>query len=288
MIMDEIRNHYKRNVMVELCILIHTDKKRKVCKDCGLPGHNNKTQLICPVKIKEDNIKKEQIRKYIMNIDCLGEYESDEMFEIVSKSLDITTHSCKKLYSEHPPETWINRRMDISNYLQNIHKCCCSCCNMVIIEFSKNKIWRDNIVCDYCWDSHRGERDLMWAEIKEYKPVICCICNKHQRSNGERFNYDHLNMFDKDDSICSMVDKGCDMKDIFSEIDKCQILCVPCHYIVTCIEQKTGFTRIKSNLTRKYNSEEITEEQYNFEKKKYQILYEEKMKSIYEQLKNVY
>ena len=26
-----------QNVMVELCMLIHPDKKRKVCKDCGLP-----------------------------------------------------------------------------------------------------------------------------------------------------------------------------------------------------------------------------------------------------------
>ena len=31
--MDDIRYHYKRNVMLELCMLIHPDKKRKVCKD---------------------------------------------------------------------------------------------------------------------------------------------------------------------------------------------------------------------------------------------------------------
>ena len=28
--MDDIRHHYKRNVMLELCMLIHPDKKRKV------------------------------------------------------------------------------------------------------------------------------------------------------------------------------------------------------------------------------------------------------------------
>ena len=37
----------------------------------------------------------------------------------------------------------------------------------------------------------------MWTEIKEYKPIVCYICNKRQRTKGERFHYDHLNMFDK-------------------------------------------------------------------------------------------
>ena len=30
------------------------------------------------------------------------------------------------------------------------------------------------------------------------------------------------------------------------EIDKCQIMCLPCSHTVTSIEQKIGFTRIKS------------------------------------------
>ena len=209
------------------------------------------------------------------------------MFESLAKKLDISLHSCKKLYAGIPPETWINRKMNISEYVQNVYKCCCKCCGDVILEFSKNKIWKGNILCDYCWDSHRGERELMWVEIKEYKPIVCYICNKKQRTKGERFHYDHLNMFDKSDSVCSMVDRGDSIKDIFLEIDKCQILCVPCHHIVTSIEQKIGFTRIKTNLTRKFNNEEISEEIYLSEKKKYEKLYEEKMKSIYEQLKKV-
>tara|TARA_Y100000817_G_C16704390_1_gene476374 strand:- start:508 stop:780 length:273 start_codon:yes stop_codon:yes gene_type:complete len=85
-----------------------------------------------------------------------------------------------------------------------------------------------------------------------------------------------------------MVDRGDDMKDIFSELDKCQILCLPCHHIVTSIEQKIGFTRIKTSLTRKYNNGDISEEKYNEEKKRYQVVYESKMKSIYEELKERY
>lgn len=283
----DIRNQYG-TVMVELKNIVDIDKKRKVCKDCGLPGHNNKRQLVCHVKIKADKEKKNKIQNYIMDIDCLEDNDDSEMFERLATELGVTVNSCKSLYSEISPEVWINRKMDINKYIDNLHKCCCMTCSNVILEFSKNRIWRDKIVCDYCWDSCRGERDIMWAEISEYKKLECCICNKIKTCVGDRFHYDHLNMFYKNDSICCMVDKGEKMEDIFSEIDKCQILCLPCHHIVTAIEQKCGFTRIKSTLTRKYNNEDISEEKYNEEKKKYQNIYELKMKSIYEELKNKY
>ena len=281
-------NHYGQNVMVELTRVINIDKKRKVCKDCGLPGHNNKRQLVCPIKINDDNEKKDKIKEHIMNIDCLGDYDDEEMFEKLAIKLDISVNSCKTLYSEISPDTWIYRKLDVCRYIDNINKCCCLNCNNVILEFSKNRIWKGKVNCDYCWDSHKGEREIMWVEINEYKKIECCICNKIKTCKGSRFHYDHLNMFDKNDSICCMVDRGDDMKDIFCEIDKCQIVCLPCHHIITTIEQKTGFTRIKSCLTRKYNNGDISVEGHNEEKKRYQCIYELKMKSIYEELKNRY
>ena len=287
--MDEIRSHYKKNVMGELCILIKPDAKRKVCKDCGIPGHNNKTQLVCPIKIKENNENSVKIKEYIMGIDCLTEMmDRDEIFELVGTTLNISTHHCKKLYSELPPEIWLDRKIDISEYIKNVQKCCCGECGTVILELSKNRKWRNNIVCDNCWDSHREEIGIIWGKIGSYKQVKCYICRKVKRCNSDRFNYDHLNMFDKNDSVCCMVDRGDDLNDIFSEIDKCQILCVPCHHIVTDIEHKIGFTRIKSNLTKDFNNEKISIEKYSIEKIKYQEIYEIKMKSIYEQLKEIY
>ena len=283
----DISNHYG-NVMVELTSITTVDKKRKVCKDCGLPGHNNKRQLICPIKIKEDNVKKDKIKKHILNIDCLEDYDDDEMFELFAKTIGISVNSCKKLYSEISPDVWIDRKIDINKYIDNIHKCCCLNCGNVILEFSKNRIWKGKIYCDSCWDSRKGEREIMWEEIYKYREVKCYLCNALKTCKGERFHYDHLNMFDKNDSICSMVDRGDDMKDIFSEIDRCQILCVSCHFLVTEIEKKKGFIRIKANLTRKYNSGEINEERYINEKKRYQKIYEVEMKSIYEELKNIY
>ena len=284
----DFHKHYKKNVMIELSTIVKKDIKRKVCKDCGLLGHHNKTQLICPIKINEDNEKRKQIKDYILEKDCLREYENDEMFETISEKLKISMNSCKSLYSEIPPEVWINRRMDIDLYIKNIHKCCCNNCCSIILESSKNRQWKGNILCDYCWDSNKGEREIMWEDISKYKPIKCYICKKLKRCRGDRFHYDHINMFDKTDSICCMVDRGDNIKDIFSEIDKCQILCVPCHDTVTDIERKLGFTRIKTCLTRKYNNEEISEKEYNSEKKRYQKLYEGKIKSIYEKLKTIY
>ncbi len=284
----DTKDHYGKTVMFELRSITTIDKKRKVCKDCGLPGHNNKRQLVCPIKIKEDNEKKEKIKNYILNTDCLEENKDEEMFEHLAKTLHISTNSCKTLYSEISPDVWINRKMNIQQYMETIHKCCCLNCNNVILEFSKNRIWKEKIFCDSCWDSRKGEREIMWEEIHKYREVKCYLCNALKTCKGERFHYDHLNMFDKTDSICCMVDRGDDIKDIFLEIDKCQILCLPCHHIVTSIEQKTGFTRIKSMLTRKYNNGDISEDKYNDEKKRYQAIYELKMKSIYEELKNRY
>ena len=229
--MDEIRHHYKRNVMVELCMLIHPDKKRKVCKDCGLPGHNNKSQLVCHIKKKEDNKKRERIKNYVLNIDPLTEYDNEEMFEVLAKTLDISVHSCKKLYAEIPPEIWLDRKMNISEYKKKADKCCCKCCGDVILEFSKNKVWKGNILCDGCWIGIEGRQINVNCCINQ----LYAICNK--RHVGKCFHYNHLNMFDKSGSVCSMVDSII-YKDVSFLIDKCQILCVPCHHIVTSIEQK--------------------------------------------------
>ena len=77
-----------------------------------------------------------------------------------------------------------------------------------------------------------------------------------------------------------MVNEGISIEEIYNEIDKCQILCLSCHHIVTNIENKLGFTRIKQLLTRKIN--QLSEEEYEAQRNHYQTIYEEKMKSIYQ------
>jgi len=49
---------------------------------------------------------------------------------------------------------------------------------------------------------------------------------------ANRFHYDHIDMFDKTDSICKMIKDGTDMTAIYEEINKCQLLCISCHIVV--------------------------------------------------------
>jgi hypothetical protein len=77
--------------------------------------------------------------------------------------------------------------------------------------------------------------------------VNCSLCDK-ERNDYNRFHFDHINIFDKTDSVCNMVKDDLDIECIKREIDKCQLLCIHCHYIVTRIEHKLGFIQMKKEL----------------------------------------
>ena len=231
-------------------------------------------------------MKRNLIKRYVLDIDCLGDYQGEGLFEILSKTLGLSLNSCKKLYSEIPLDSLIDRRMDIDIYVENIKKTECYECKCGLLDITKNKVWKGETLCDKCWYSYKEERDLLWDKVRAYKKIECDICGKEKGSDGERFHYDHINMFDKSDSICCMIDKGCSITDIFLELDKCQILCLPCHHTVTEIETRLCFTRIKTSLTKRFNNEEISEEEYINEKEKYEEIYGNKMKAIYGKLRN--
>ena len=127
--------------------------------------------------------------------------------------------------------------------------------------------------------------EQLWTQISEYKNLTCNIC-KTTRTRGynERFHYDHLNMFDKGESICNLVNEGYPIEEIYNEIDKCQILCISCHHIVTDIEKKLPFTRIKSSMTKKLNSKEITQQEYDEKVNYHKSIYKDKMLDIYEKI----
>jgi hypothetical protein len=182
--------------------------------------------------------------------------------------------------------------MNINMYLKNINKLSQKCneCNknMIFIQIKTNRIWKGNNICDGCWCKYDNYRKLSWEQIKAYKNIKCEICCSIKRYISERYHYDHLNMFNKVNSICNMVNEGVNIEEIYDEIDKCHILCLSCHHIVTDIENKLGFTRIKQLLTRKLNQSEITEEEYNKQIIYYQKIYEEKMNFIYKEIKLLY
>jgi len=278
-------------VLKELIIKIPKDKQRKVCKNCNELGHNIKS-VICKINIDKNNKFKQKIKNYILSQNCLEDKSIEEELNYLSILLDITPNLCRTLYNEIPLIELLNREININTYLNNLNRLSKKCneCDKTIlnIQINTNRIWNGNEVCDHCWSKYDDFRELIWQQISEYKIVQCEICNKSRQSSLERYHYDHLNMFNKNKSICSMVNEGTNIEKIYSEIDKCQILCLSCHHIVTDVEHKLEFTRIKQTLTRHLNQNEITEKEYIEQTLIYQNIYEEKMKDIYEKLKKYF
>jgi hypothetical protein len=93
-------------------------------------------------------------------------------------------------------------------------------------------------------------------------------------------------MFEKSDSIYSMIRSGINLEDIYKEIDLCQLLCVSCHSIITTIEQKTGFNRVKINMTKEYNKSNNIEQKEKIISQ-YSEMYEKYMNNIYEIVKKL-
>jgi hypothetical protein len=276
------------DVMKELIIKIPKDKQRKVCKNCNELGHNS-TSSDCKLIIDKNNKLKLKIKNYILSQNCLEDKNIEDYCIELSVLLNITPNMCKSLYNEIPLNELLDRQMNINIYLTNINRLSKNCneCNkhMICIQTNTHRTWKENDICDTCWSKYEDYRKLIWEKIKAYKTIQCEICNNIQTHPSERYHYDHLNMFNKCNSICSMVNEGVNIEEIYSEIDKCHILCLSCHHIVTDIERKLGFSRIKQTLTKKLNQSEITEEEYNKQTLYYEKIYEEKMKFIYKELK---
>jgi len=91
-------------------------------------------------------------------------------------------------------------------------------------------------------------------------------------------------MFDKEDSIYSMVHDGTVLNDIYCEIDKCQLLCASCHTVVTKVEINCGFIGLKRELNRLYV--DTTDDSRKDElKREYSSLYEDVMTTVYKMIK---
>jgi hypothetical protein len=276
------------DVLKELIKKTPKDKQRKVCKNCNELGHNTNS-IDCKIVIDKNNKLRQKIKNYILSQDCLEDKNIEDNCLELSVLLDITPNLCKSLYNEIPLNELLNRQMNLNIYLTNINqlsKKCNECKkNIMCIQTNTHRIWKGNDICDTCWSKYEDYRKEIWRKITAYKTIKCEICCSIQTHISERYHYDHLNMFNKCNSICSMVNECVNIEDIYSEIDKCQILCLSCHHIVTDIEHKLGFTRIKQILTKKLNQSEITEEEYNKQMQYYQYIYEEKMRFVYKELK---
>lgn len=280
-----------KTVLAELLKLTPKDKIRKVCKQCHGLGHNI-TSVNCPINKYDANIRLCKARNYILGQDCLQNKTAEDYYQELALSLNVTTNNAKLLYSELTPDELLTRPMNIRNYYDSLVVMNCNECHARLYDIQINtvRIWKSAYLCDTCWCSPEkvSERESMWLDVNKYKPVVCAICKMERSVNREeRFHYDHVNMFEKSENICSMVNAGIGLDTIQSELDKCQVLCLACHHLVTDIEHKIGFTRIKQNMTRQLNTGEITQAEYDSQVSKYQIVYRDKMELIYAELREI-
>lgn len=154
----------------------------------------------------------------------------------------------------------------------------CDECGSTI--YGNGKKWMGKCVCIGC---HAALRKGVSSEFQAYLDAVygagCTFCGK---TDG-RFHLDHINMFSKEGSICEMLDKGCSETAIRTEIEKCQLLCIQCHAIVTRYEQMAGFHAYKKSL----NTLKKDKEAYLARQKELSAKYSEIMEVIYPQLRRM-
>ena len=120
-----------------------------------------------------------------------------------------------------------------------------SCADCGSIIYSYPKTWQTQKLCYTC---HKPRYLSLCEEVNTYLiekgKITCNFCRKI-RINSSEFHLDHINMFDKVASVCDMIMSGENIDLIKIEVDKCQLLCISCHAIVTHFEHQYGFIKAK-------------------------------------------
>lgn len=250
---------------------------RKVAKD------NN-------ISLKSNNHWTEQEKEYIIN--TIQRNPFDINWTEISEHLKRSELSIKTMYNDivsakgHLDCCLLNLEEDDIRKLIKSNKHMCSTCKVNM--YSNPCIWQGLEYCDECHYKEYNEKvRQLWEQVREYSVQTnrnhCNICNKKatfDNTIASRFHYDHINMFDKSDSICKMVREGVNIDNIYKEIDKCQLLCISCHSVVTKVELMCGFTRIKRQMTKEFNETE-DEEKRNKLISEYSELYNKFMSEAY-------
>ena len=261
----------------ELSREIVVDVERRLCTACHAVGHNPYSKL-CIVHGKQNREWIEYIKDYLLKKD--KEDDANNLV-ILSEQLKITLDHCTSLYSQIPKGVLTDRKINLRKWIhckENIH---CHECKQLIIMSQKNiaRPWKENQICQTCFSRIMKEREHIWSLIEEYRHYHCAICLKQKENKYDCFHFDHLNMFDKTDTVYNMVMTNEPIEAIYKEIDKCQLLCFECHGIVTSLERDTKLTNTKKNYSE-FNLPENEALKVSLQKK-----YEEIMFPLYEDLK---
>ena len=248
------------------------------------------------ISLKSNKHWTEEEKTYVLN--TIKKNPFDFNMEEMATHLKRSEASIKKMYSElvSAEEQLLSclKCLDGKHIVKLVEeiKHICVRCNTKI--YSQPCIWQDLEYCDEChYELYNELINQRWKYIREYSiennKASCNICYKKATFDNlihSRFHYDHIDMFDKTDSICKMIRIGIAMDDIYQEINKCQLLCVSCHTVVTKVEILCGFNRVKRQINKEYNetNDETLKESLM---KKYSKLYNEFMCGVYKQIREI-
>lgn len=253
-----------------------------ICSGCKQEGHKSNS-LDCPINKEVLQDKFNRVKDFVLN-----KYIDDA--EVISQELNIPLYKVKQLIqcisNEELIEAYTKNVDDLVSKITQIYSAGLIQCEECYSEsFSEKsvKIWKSKKICSSCNKKHDSEREEMWSKIYDYTYhnfKRCYICNKEYRKD-ESFHFDHKNMFIKYESICTMVYCGYELEEIIQELRQCNLLCLSCHCFVTKMETFFPFTKIKSNLTRCLNNNEIKQDQLEEQYIYYNKIYSDCIEKMY-------
>jgi len=277
------------------------------CGVCGIEGHR-KGSKECKGKIDEpidvpiintpEKPEEEQSREskrwteeqYEKLKSLVLVYGLEINWEEISKEMNRTPEACRLKYNEivnSKERLGININKLNDNEIESMISECRKVCNNEecnYVYYSEAYKWKEKELCEKCYRKTYEERNELWKNVREYMETkggyYCRFCG--MKDSEYSCHFDHINMFNKMDSICVMVNRGDTIKDIIEEVDRCQLICKSCHSIVTMVEKKLGFHSVKANITKKENNGEIIEEK---EKEDLQEIYSRNIDRIYEYIR---
>ena len=268
------------------------------CSACvanGLNGEgHSKSSVNCPLKKDEHENLYQNFRTYVKE-NHVTSLDTKEEIQVVASHFDISPNKVsglwKELYNRDKPY-FLNMEIpddDFNDLFQASLKECEECGSIkCYAKENLMKVWKGRQLCSPCWSQYEPLRQELWAGVETFLRESgideCTICREPYACRYG-FHFDHLNMFDKNESISSMINKGYDISEIIEEIKLCQLVCSGCHSFITKCEGLMVFKRIKMELTRNLNENKITEEEYNKEMAGYSEIYAVKMKSVYERFR---
>ena len=269
--------------------------KPRVCSHCQQTGHNKAKcpdKLLPPVDLqpkKDISIHRWNLEKEELLVKMWTEGPLDPDWDAMSAATGITPVGCKKKLYELKSKGEIiavnSSKLTESQIRQLVQsrKNVCDTCKYVY--YTPLSQWKDKMECTACYKIHRTETDKMWIDVNSYLDTIgkqkCSICNR-QRFHNLPVEFDHVNMFSKKSSVCTLVYTGASFDTIIQEIQLCELLCASCHQLITILESHIGFIAAKTQITKllKQQTEEL-DDKSALDTTQLQTLYASVMPPVY-------